>query len=421
MGILRLWRFSGDPLFRSAALSLCLGMAPISMWAQEFKVFDREVQIHGFASQGFVHTDNNNWLTMNTAGLGSGAFTDAGLNASTQVTDKFRIGAQVYDRKLGQLGDWHAELDWAVAAYKFKSWFGIRGGKVKTTLGLYTDTQDLDFLHTSALLPQSVYPTDLRDNNIAHLGGDLYGDIALSHHRGVLSYTAYAGQRNDSLHSGYPYLLASDHIYLTSLRGLQYGADLRWKTPFKGVLIGLSRLNEDLTGKGTYINFLNPAAGVVPYQVSPNAEWTNQYYGQYSVGKLRIDSEYRRYFVDSSYATTSEITTDVRGWYVAGAYRICKLLEIGTYYSRFTVTSTIGGAAAGIIPEQTDTSLPQNHIYDEAITARIDLTRFWYLKVEGHFMNGYGNTYPDGFYPQVNPQGFKPNTNALIVKTGVNF
>ena len=81
-----------------------------------------------------------------------------------QVSDKFRIGAQVYDRKLGELGDWHPSLDWAVADYKVNNWLGFRGGKVKTTLGLYNDTQDLDFLHTFALLPQSVYPTDVRDD-----------------------------------------------------------------------------------------------------------------------------------------------------------------------------------------------------------------------------------------------------------------
>ena len=53
------------------------------------------------------------------------------------------------------MGNWHPELDWAVADYRFKDWFGIRGGKVKTALGLYNDTQDLEFLYTWALMPQS--------------------------------------------------------------------------------------------------------------------------------------------------------------------------------------------------------------------------------------------------------------------------
>ena len=102
-------------MFRRVAklLLFCLCACPILLQAQDFKLFDRDVQIHGFASQGFVHTGDNNWLTMNTSGFGSGEFTDFGANASTQITDKFRIGAQLYDRNLGGLGRWHPTLDWA--------------------------------------------------------------------------------------------------------------------------------------------------------------------------------------------------------------------------------------------------------------------------------------------------------------------
>src|SRR5450755_1182022 len=106
----------------------CFCMGQVALQAQDFKLFDRDVQIHGFASQGFVYTNTNNWLTMNTS-QGSGAFTDFGINASTNVTDRLRIGAQLYDRNLGQLGEYHPSLDWAVIDYRFKSWFGIRGGK----------------------------------------------------------------------------------------------------------------------------------------------------------------------------------------------------------------------------------------------------------------------------------------------------
>jgi hypothetical protein len=94
----------------------------------------------------------------------------------------------------------------------------------------------------------------------------------------------------------------------------------------------------------------------------------------------------------------------------------------GSYYSRYSITSESEGPEAIYGPHQTDTSLPANHVYDKVITGRINLNRFWNVKVEGHFMSGYGeSTYPDGFYPQVNPQGFKPNTNALVIKTGIYF
>ena len=401
--------------------SLCV--CPILLHAQDFKLLDRDVQVHGFVSQGYVSTSGNNWLSMNTNSGGSAAFTDMGLNMSSALTDKLRVGAQVYDRNLGQLGQYHPQLDWAFADYRFTSWFGVRGGKVKTVLGLYNDTQDLDFLHTFALLPQSIYPTDLRDVTLAHLGGDIYGDIRLKNNLGTLSYTAYAGHRSDSIYDGYPLLLQSQDVYLKSQAGLQYGADLRWKTPLKGLLVGASRVNQDITATGSTINSANPTGPLVTFTSNSKAEWTNQYYGQYTRGKLRIDSEYRRYFSNfGSAGNPSGNTNDVRGWYVSGAYRIVKRLEVGSYYSRYTIESVYYGPIALIIPSQTDTSLPANHIYDKVITARVDINRFWNVKLEGHFMDGYGvSTYPDGFYPQVNPQGFKSNTNALVVKTSLHF
>ena len=411
-------------MFRCAVriASFCLVVTPLCGRAQDFKIDGREVQIHGFASQGFVHTDQNNWLTMQTSNVGSGEFTDFGVNASMQVTDKLRIGAQTYDRNLGALGHWHPSLDWALADYKFRSWLGLRGGKVKTTLGLYNDTQDLDFLHTFVLLPQSVYPTDLRDATIAHLGCDIYGTIALKRKLGKVSYTVYAGHRSDSVYSGYPYLLTQFGTHFTSFGGLQFGGDLRWKTPLKGLQLGTSRLDQETSGDGRGIN---PITGVpLTYSEHSKADWTNQFYGEYAAGKLRLDSEYRRYYRNQAiFSGTSANLTDVRGWYFAGCYRILKRLEVGSYYSHYAITSVNGGAlAAAGFPNQTDTSLPANHIYDKAATARVDLKRFWYVKVEGHFMNGYGaSTYPDGFYPQENPNGFKTDTNALVVKTGVNF
>jgi hypothetical protein len=402
----------------------CFLLGPLTLRAQDFKVFDRDVQVHGFASQGLVYTNTNNWLTMDS-NQGSAGYTDFGVNMSTNLTDNLHVGAQLYDRNLGQLGKYHPSLDWAVADYRYRSWLGFRVGKVKTTLGLYTDSQDLDFLRVFALLPQSIYPTDIRDATIAHLGGDVYGSVSLKHRLGDLSYTVYAGHRSDSIHSGYPYLLSQFGTIFTSFGGLQYGADLRWNTPVKGLLVGASRLDQDTTGKGTgLLDPLNPALGTIPYSEFSKSDWTNQYYGEYTHGKLRIDSEYRRYYRDQViFSGTSENPDDVRGWYVSGSYRIAKRFELGSYYSRYTITSIIEGALASEgFPSQTDTSLPANHVYDKVITGRVDLKNFWNVKVEGHFLNGYGSsTYPDGFYPQQNPQGFTPNTNALVVKTGVNF
>jgi hypothetical protein len=121
--------------------------------------------------------------------------------------------------------------------------------------------------------------------------------------------------------------------------------------------------------------------------------------------------------------TEIDSVTGTRGWYVSGTYRVIKRLELGSYYSHYSITDVaVAGTLAAFSPADTNTSLPANHIYDKVITARIDLKRYWNVKIEGHFMNGYaGSVFPSGFYPQENPQGFKPDTNALVLKTSINF
>jgi len=66
--------------------------------------------------------------------------------------------------------------------------------------------------------------------------------------------------------------------------------------------------------------------------------------------------------------------------------------------------------------------LGQDHDYDKVVTARFDLNRFAALKIEGHFMDGFGaEAYPNGFYTTVNAGGLQPKTNALVMRTSYSF
>ncbi len=371
--------------------------------APEFTVEGRPVQIHAFASQGFAGSDQNNYLTMNTS-AGSFAFTDFGANISAQVTSKFHVGAQIYDRDIGQLGRWHPELDWADGDYKFADWFGIRAGKIKTVMGLYNDTQDYEFLHTWAILPQSMYPLDLR-SVIAHVGGDFYGNIGLKR-LGSLSYTAYAGLIPDDPYGGYVYGSKAYGFNVATLGARGEGGDLRWNMPVQGLLGGVSYMDGNSHAKGI------DALGL-PYSSQTKKYEISQFYLQYVHGGLRLDAEYRRTYLDdlsSDILTPPETVLDSRSIYGSASYRISKRLELGTYYSRFYLNW-----AAKL-------SDPANHIFDKVATARLDLTGHWDLKIEGHFMNGYGASDAfRGFYLQNNPQGFQPTTNMLVIRTGVEF
>jgi hypothetical protein len=164
---------------------------------------------------------------MNTSS-GSFSMTDFGVNVSSQLTDKLRVGAQMYDYNVGHLGQWHPTLDWGYVDYKVKDWFGIRAGKVKTVLGLYNDTQDASFLYTWALMPQSLYPVDLRANSIAHLGADIYGHISLNK-AGSLDYTAYFGYVPWDPYGGYAYSVTALGSAVVQNEAHQTGGeDIRW-------------------------------------------------------------------------------------------------------------------------------------------------------------------------------------------------
>jgi hypothetical protein len=361
----------------------------------EFKVEGRPVQIHGFASQGFAVSDGNNYLTMKTS-AGSFSFTDFGFNISAQLTGKFRVGAQLYDRNIGNLGQWHPELDWASGDYKFNDWLGLRAGKVKTVLGLYNDTQDMEFLHTWAILPQSMYPLDLRSSTIAHVGADFYGDISLKR-LGSLSYTAYVGFQPTDHYGGWVYGLKEYGINLTTLNGRLEGGDLRWKLPVQGLLVGASYLNQDLHA--------TVAVGPRSYSIGSNLDQTSQFYVQYVHDGLRLDGEYRRNLLDLTL-----FLLDTRSFYGSASYRISKRLELGGYYSRFYLNWRAGASGPG------------SHVFEPVATARVDLTNHWDVKIEGHFMHGFAASDAfRGFYPRDNPQGLKPATNLLVIRTGVQF
>jgi hypothetical protein len=159
------------PLLFAAALG-----APLANAQFNFDVDGKTVQIHSFFSQGFADSDDNNFLTMKTAHLRTSSEWEG--RSTTAISATWATGIRSWT------GPWRTT--------GFKDWFGVRGGKVKTVLGLYTDSQDADFLHTWVLLPQSAYPLDLR-STYPRTSGAMYMDRSRSGKLDSLSYTGYYG------------------------------------------------------------------------------------------------------------------------------------------------------------------------------------------------------------------------------------
>jgi hypothetical protein len=220
----------------------CIGRALPALAQASMTVGPVEVQLHGSLQQGFAISDENNFLTMGTDG-GTAEMTDGAFNVSSQLTRRLRAGAQLYVRHIGDLGKGKLQADWAYADYRFGQAFGVRAGKVKTALGLYNDTQDMEFLHTWAVLPQGVYPLDFRAVTIAHVGVDAYGVVSLRR-AGSVSYTAYAGSIPDDLYGGYRYGAQDAGVVINSpIETRSWGGDVRWSAPLDGLMVGYSRMS----------------------------------------------------------------------------------------------------------------------------------------------------------------------------------
>lgn len=394
----------------AALLGCALGLALPS--AAQFQFAGKQIQVHGFLQQGFVKSTNNNFLTMKSTD-GSFSMTDGGLNISSRLTPKLRVGAQVFSRNIGELSNGQVVLDWAFADYKFNDWFGIRAGKVKTQLGLFTDTQDMEFVHTWALLPQSMYPTDQRATTISHVGGDIYGEMPLRK-AGKLAYVLYVGKRPDDRRGGY-YLGTRDaYAPISSFSSTAKGGDLRWHTPLDGLVAGYSYFGVD--GGGDIRLVSSPQRPLPPGGLAGrfdlNKSDTHAFYSDFQRGAFRTYGEiwYLNQDVRLSINPTappSEFRN--RSWYVAASYRLHSKVEVGSYYNSFAVDRRLGFA-------------PDNGIRGPVVSARFDVNRVWLIKAETHFIDGFGSPLSSRtFYPSSNPQGLERRSMVFLLRTGLAF
>lgn len=173
---------------RLGLVSVLLGILLVgNIQAMEFDTLGG-VDIHGFISQGYLKSTDNNFFA--DTKKGTTQFNEAGINFSTDVTERLRIGLQILAYDLGDIGNNTLTLDWAVADYHWRDWLGLRIGNLKMMHGLYNETRDIDMLRTSIFLPQSVYNESWRESTSSIQGAGIYGEIPA----GFLGSFSYGGQ-----------------------------------------------------------------------------------------------------------------------------------------------------------------------------------------------------------------------------------
>ena len=131
------------------------------------------VNIHGFISQGYLKSTRNDFIQDSTDGTWQ--FNEFGINFGHHPIEKLLISLQLFARDLGSVGNDQVSVDLAFADYRFRDFLGIRAGKMKSPMGLYSETRDVDMLRTCTFLPLSVYDELLKDSQNYTQGIGIYG------------------------------------------------------------------------------------------------------------------------------------------------------------------------------------------------------------------------------------------------------
>jgi len=378
-------------MIRLRILLFLLCLCSMGLRAQDLD----NLQIHGFATQGFLYSSQNNYLTMKSSS-GSAQWTEGAVSLNDTVTDKLRVGIQFHMYQMGQVGGPGLIVDWASGDYKLNDQIGFRAGKVKVPLGLFNDSQVVDPLFLWILLPQCDYPDDNWDFDLAVLGGEVYGGLPLSRRGGRLLYRGYLGENRLDANGGYVQQLAGYGLTFPSPpSGRAFGGDIRWATPWKGLTMGSSAQSQSLDGTGPQGTVHLAPAVILAYY----AEWKR--------GRWDLAGEYWRTPFEPVLTigtTVIPVAVDQRSWYPMVSYQLTHKLQLGTYYSHY-------------VNKASDTSQPANYSKDWVVSGRYDFNQYFYGKLEGHFLHGTGL----GYYTATNQNGLNSNSNMLAARVGFTF
>lgn len=399
-----------SPGRRSVALALTLSLCaiwPSTAEAQAEPYVEAPLEVHGFVSQGYIKSFQNEYLAK-SAGRGSFEFTEVGINFTKQLGDELRVGAQLFARDVGPIGDYAAKFDWFYLDYRFWDWLGLRAGRTKLPFGLYNESSDIDAARVPVLLPQSVYPIQNRDYLLAQTGGELYGYVPVGS-GGALEYRAYGGtiyldpgESDEVRDFSVPYLVGGRLMWLTPLDGLQLGGSVQ-----------ALRLDAEFLFDPATVAALEAQGEIPPgfdgslEMVVPVKLWVAS--AEYAYQGFLAAAEYSRSHVDvrsSDPDVLEETLTVSEGMYAMFSFQVNPWFTPGVYY-------------AAAFPDVADRNGRDAYRHDIALTLRSDINEHWLVKLEGHYMHGTA-----GLSEALNdepPSNLTKDWGVLLAKTTAYF
>ncbi|MBU0992769.1 MAG: hypothetical protein KJ737_09785 [Proteobacteria bacterium] len=373
---------------------------------------EEDISVHGFVSQGYMKSFENNYFGKTTKG--SYEFNEIGINFSKMITDDLMFGVQLFSRDIGNFGNNEFKVDWASLSYNLHTFLGFRAGKIKLPFGLYNRKRDADMLRTSIILTQSVYPEGLRDLLVGIYGASLYGIIPI----GVLGYLDYELIFGDiDVPIGSPYIkdlvnkyelrkpenfvifktLDLDPMDITLDIYHMEGGMMIWNTPIDGFRLGGAAMR----GKGSL--------ELSPIELDIDFKGLNSLSMEYEIGGLTIVAEY----MNIRFLALDEMT-EIMGWYCGGAWEMTEWLSLGaTYGEHYPEAADKDGS------EFKSVGYPDYYAWQKetTISARFNMTEYWCIKLETHFINGLGGV----SLSENDKEDAKQHWTFYAIKTSLQF
>lgn len=409
---------------------------------------DNDLYLHGYVSQGYFLSTENNYPVPNTTS-GSAEFSEVALNVYALPADKLTMGIQFIARDLGDDGNNAVYMDWAYGDYHWRDYLGFRFGKIKMPSGLYNYSRDVDMARTSILMPESVYTENWRDFTLAVEGMGFYGNRNI---RGIgeFDYDIFGGSLNvpdvNSAYwldqftgsmTGYHHGLeiqqsdssVSVNYVLDQAAGTSIqmpwvaGGGLFWNTPVSGLRLGATIMfgRYEINHSGTFTKISTPTDSTQEQSLENGfykEQWCSDYEldcfsVEYALNRLTLVGEYARFIQKDPYNHISD------GYYIQAGYQYNEKTSFSIYYSEYCNDTS---DRSGNLFESIGLKKYFRWQKDLCISGRIDITENWLFKLEGHVMNGAAlvkRIHNEGSWED--PGRLKENWMLFAAKTTFHF
>jgi hypothetical protein len=379
------------------------------------------LSMHGFVSEGAFVTTANDYIGHSSRG--SVELFQAALNVTDDVTDRVRVGLQLFSHREGLYGDYTPRLDWAYVDYRPRPWLSLRAGHIKIPFGLYNEYVDVDAGRLQILLPQSVYPIGNRDVLLAHTGASIGATLPLFA-AGELDLQLYGGTLFVPIGDGGDggtRITEADTKYLI-------GGQVFYRPPVEGLRVGGSVLRASIDFHARFdqasVDLLKAIMLVPPdfdgrFTTSFRPVTLKVASAEYVHDNWLFAAEYARWYARTRSSLpdlfpTGEVHSE--RFYVMASYRVSERIETGAYYSVFFPDVYDRGGKDAMLKKP---------FYawqrDAAATIRFDAADSWTWKLEGHFIDGVATLFDGAVLDPSLNQSPTRYWGLLLLDTTVTF